>query len=966
MLGGRALPRGGPKPGRALRRVALCTAGMLAVLMPVVPSGATARSGRGGAAVSDTSPVDLAANVKLSAGKAAAAATVVEGDARFEVLSPELIRLEYSPNAHFLDLPTFDVLDRQFGHPAFTRSVSKGWLVLRTSAVELRYRLGSGPFDPANTKLQLLDAGSGQGTAVSPSWEWECTFGQACQAGAATLSGGAQLAQNHQNYGSPAGFVAGLTATGAAASWEVLGAPAGTATLTIRYSNSVGLLGGPAPRTMSLVLDGTTTTQVTMQPTASWDDWATVTEPVSLTAGTHTVELGCAATDDCNVNIDSVSLAATGATAVPFLPAGQLGGYIRSFDSSTYGSSPSCGTGQSGDTCAAALPAEAPGLLDRSGWSLLDDTASAVWTSDGWIAARPAGDLEDGYLFGYGEHYTTALGDFAKLTGPAPLPPEYLFGNWFSNYYPYAASDYENTVLPAFAANGVSLDTLSVDTDWKSPNTWDGWEWNPSLFPDPAAFLSWAASAGIRVTLNVHSSIATDDPQYAATQALAGGTLPTTSCDDGPCAVWDWSQVSQAESNFALQQPIEAQGVSFWWLDWCCDESQASLPGVTPDSWIDHLYAQQLTDEGARGFVLARIGASLQEQVPGASPTGAYADHRSVVHFTGDTWSTWNTLAFEAHLTGDEAAIGVPYVSDDIGGFLGPPPGGTTDPADLYLRWLQLGTFQPIMRLHSNGGLRLPWDYGGTTQTIGDQFMQLRESLVPYLYTLAAQAASTGIPMTQALWLDYPSQSAAYSNPGEYLLGPNVLVAPVTSPGDVATAKVWLPPGTWVDWFTGATFSGSRTVSLSVPLDQMPVFVRAGGIVPLQPPGGRAGTAGSAPITLRVYAGAAGTFTLYDDAGEGLGYLQGQHSSTPVGYTIGSAGNSSTVTIGPAAGSYPGAPASRSFTVDLVGVADPSSVSVDGRPLPPSGWSYDAATRTLQVALGAVAVGESVSLSETG
>jgi Glycosyl hydrolases family 31 TIM-barrel domain/Glycosyl hydrolase family 31 C-terminal domain/Domain of unknown function (DUF5110)/NPCBM-associated, NEW3 domain of alpha-galactosidase/IPT/TIG domain len=512
----------------------------------------------------------------------------------------------------------------------------------------------------------------------------------------------------------------------------------------------------------------------------------------------------------------------------------------------------------------------------------------------------------------------------------------------------------------------VSLDTLSVDTDWKSPNQWDGWEWNPALFPDPSAFLSWAQSQGIHVTMNIHSSVSTSDPQYALAQAIAGGTLAPANCLSGPCAVWDWSKIPQAESNFALQQPIQDQGVAFWWLDWCCDSSSVSMPGVTPDSWINHLYAQDLIDSGQRGFVLARIGASLQNSVAGAYAAGPWADHRSAIHFTGDTWSTWNTLATQAQLAADEGSIGVPYVSNDTGGFLGPPSGAANDPDDLYLRWLQLGTFQPIMREHSNSGQnpRLPWEYDAATQAVGDTFMQLRESLVPYLYTLAQQASSSGLPMTRALYLDYPGQPPAYDHQDEYLLGPDMLVAPVTTPGDVATTSVWFPPGRWTDWFTGATFTGPSAQTLAVPLDRMPVFVKAGGIVPVQPSSGHASTASSAPLTLRVFAGASGRYTMYDDAGQGLGYTRGQYTDTPVSYASGAA--SSTVVIGPARGSYPGAPASRRYAVDLVDLSSPHSVLVDGQALPASGWSYDSATHTVQVSLGTVPAGRATTVTQVG
>jgi hypothetical protein len=949
------------------RKVAIIGTLVLAALS-VLSTAAGAATTTASPATTDTSPVNLSAKINMADGAARQNATVVAGDARFEVLAPDVIRLEYAPGGKFLNQPTYNILDRNFPAPPYTATSRDGWLTIRTSGMVLRYQLGSGAFTPANTRLRLLGKTANGTSSVAPSWEWECTFGQVCQSGAATLSGGAALATNHNGYASPAGFVASYSNPGDDASWQLLGAPAGAATVTIRYSNYIGAIGGPAPRTMTLVVNGTPT-QVTLPPTASWDDWATVTEPVSLLAGTNTVAVDCATGDDCNVNVDDIGVTAPGATAAPVLPTGGLGGYIRSFDSAngTYTSTPSCSdAGDSGTTCDANIPSTARGLLDKSGWYLLDDTQTAVWTSGGWIAPRPAGDVQDGYLFGYGENYATALEDLAKLTGAAPLLPEYTLGNWFSRYYPYTTSEYENQLLPEFKANGVSLDTLSVDTDWKSPNQWDGWEWNPALFPDPSAFLSWAKSQDIHVTMNIHSSIATNDPQYAQAQAIAGGTLAPSNCFSGPCAVWDWSKIPQAESDFAVQQPLQDQGVSFWWLDWCCDASNVSMPGVTPDSWINHLYAQDLVNSGQRGFVLARIGASLQNSTAGTYPAGPWTDHRSAIHFTGDTWSTWNTLAMEAQLAPDEGSIGQPYVSDDIGGFLGPPSGTANDPDDLYLRWLQLGAFQPIMREHSNTGqnARLPWEYDAATQATGDAFMQLRESLVPYLYTLSQQASSSGLPMTQALYLDYPSAPQAYDHPSEYLLGPDMLVAPVTTPGNVATTTVWFPPGRWTDWFTGATFTGPSTQTLSVPLDRMPVFVKAGGIVPLQPSSGHASTAGSAPLTLRVFAGGNGHYTMYDDAGTGLGYQHGQYTDTPISYVSGT--SSSTVVIDPARGSYPGEPSGRQYTVDLVDVSSPHAVLVDGKQLPPSAWSYDGASHTVRVLLGTVPVGGTTTVTQLG
>ncbi len=559
----------------------------------------------------------------------------------------------------------------------------------------------------------------------------------------------------------------------------------------------------------------------------------------------------------------------------------------------------------------------------------------------------------------YGHDYQQALADLNRLTGDSPLLPEYTFGVWFSRYYAYSTSDYENTLIPAFRANHVPLDTLSVDTNWKSPNDWDGWEWNSSLFPDPDRVPELRQAAGHprhpeRPREHRRTTIRSLPPPRRSPE-LHWPTTTRASPPAATCKVWDWSSIPQAESYFALHQPFESQGVSFWWLDWCCDSSTASNPGVTPDSWINHLYAQEMANKNERGFVLSRTGSSYQNPDE-VYPAGPWSGHTSTLAFTGDTWGTWNTLAFQVQLAADESSIDEPYVSDDIGSFLGPPPGSANNPADasddpdVYARWVQLGTFQPILRLHSSAGNRLPWDYPQPADDIAASFLRLREALVPYTYTLADESVRTGLPINRPLYLDYPDEPAAYANPGEYLYGPDVLVAPVTTPGTVSTESVWFPPGQWTDWFTGATFTGPSEQTLTVPLDRMPVFVKAGGIVPEQAPMSHVGAKPDAPTTLRVYPGAPGQFSLYADAGDGTGYQRGQYSLTRIdSWSSPGRGRVTRVSIGPADGRYPGEPNSRSFSVRLERLTAPDAVLVDGRRLRASAWRYDSATDTVIV-----------------
>jgi hypothetical protein len=865
--------------------------------------------------------------------------------ARFEVLSPTLIRLEYAADGQFEDRPTFNVVNRNLPTPHFTTDVRDGWREIRTDKLLLRYREGSGPFSPDNTAISV------DGTVAHPSWPaapGSCAFGTACQAEDGRLTGGESVNYDHTGY-TGRGFAADYGQVSAADAWTITGAPSGDEQLQVRYAN-----GGTVTRTLTVQANGVTIGQLSLPPSASWDSWSVAT--FTLPAGTTTVGTLCGPSDGCNVNLDSVAVTAPGApypVATPEPPItqpGQLGGWTRGLDAYTNQAGTNVDNVQLH-----------PGILNRQGWSLLDDTYTAVRTSDGWVAPRSdhhGKPYQDGYFFGYGLDYQQALRDLRAITGPADMLPEWAFGVWFSRYYPYTTSDYENQLLPAFRANDVPIDALVVDTDWKSPQNWDGWNWNPALFPDPQAFLDWAKQQGLKVALNVHAGIDGSDPKFAQAQQTAQGRLQRAAqCFSPTCYRFDWSDPAQAQAWFGLHQSFEQQGVRQWWLDWCCTDSVVNMPGLTPDSWINELYAKDTDARGLRGFVLARVGSSF-EDYQGAPASGPWGEHRSTVHFTGDTAPTWDSLAFEAQMTSAEASIGEPYVSHDIGSFK-----GKHLPDDLYARWVQFGAFQPILRLHSDHGDRLPWDYGAGQQPAAD-FLRLREALLPYTYTLAWQATQTGLPITRPLYLDYPDQDAAYTNPTEYLYGPDVLVAPVTSPGQVATQKVWFPPGHWTDYFTGATYTGPSTATLQVPLSRMPVFVKDGGIIPEQPGTTHAGGATSDPFTLKVFAGDDGRFTLYSDAGEGFGYQHGQSSTTDLSYR--NLNRLSSLRIGAAQGSYPGAPVSRDYQLDLIDTTRPQLVLLNGRPLPSAAWSYDAATATLHVRTGTLPTNRTATITQIG
>ncbi|SEL43962.1 protein of unknown function [Stigmatella aurantiaca] len=804
--------------------------------------------------------------------------------------------------------------------------------------------------DAGNVNIDSLaigPAGTGLPAPAARAGE-DCGFGGICEAESVGLSGGATAAKDHNGY-SGKGFAAGLDVAGSQLTVRAAGVPAaGTYSLQLRYA-----LGLKTPGAVTMQAGTGAASTLTLPPTSDWDSWRTVRADITLPGGTSDVRLSCPQAGGCAVNVDTVALTKTDAPLLA--PHAALGGYRRGLDAFD------------GDKGSAILN---PGILYQDGWSLLDDTASAAYEpASGKLTPRAAhpGGYQDGYVFGYGQDYPRALGDLAALTGPSKLLPRWAYGVWFSEYLDRTAADFQEHLLPKFRQEGVPLDVLVIDTDFKAGNAWSGWEIDTRKFPDPEGFFDWARAQGLHTTLNIHPSILPTDPQFAAAQATAKGKLThhTGGCSGGAseCYTFDFGDPDQLKAFFGLHDTMKQQGTDFWWLDWCCDASEANIEGATGDAWINQQYTDYTNSRIGRGFAFSRAFGSLQAggySNPTAVPTGPWADKRTTLPFTGDTTSTWGTLAASVGFTsGEGAATGLSAISHDIGGHNGGlwglpgsdvVNGQRTDklPDDLYARWVQFGTFQPIDRLHSNHGDRLPWQYPGAAGESAKKFLNLREALVPYTYTLAREAEATGVPVVRPVYLAYPAEQDAYATAGsEYLYGSDVLVAPVTTPGDTATATVWFPPGSsWTDWFTGKTYAGGTTQSITTGLDTMPVFIKAGGIVPTRSEDVANDVQNPLDaVTLTVAAGAQGHASLFED--DGTTSDRTQSTRTDIRYT--EDGQLAALRVDSPAGSFAGQVQTRAWTVRFVGAREPESVTLDGQAAPAGSWTWDAASSVLTV-----------------
>lgn len=607
-----------------------------------------------------------------------------------------------------------------------------------------------------------------------------------------------------------------------------------------------------------------------------------------------------------------------------------------------------------------------PGLISRNGWVLVDDSTRPLFDSDDfaftkgenspwpWVMLRPSGDRQDWYFFGYGHDYKQALHDFTRVAGRIPLPPRFAFGIWWSRYWSYSDQELDDLVR-GFRENSTPLNVLVIDMGWHISREqlqamhetdqsgeslgWTGYTWNHLLFPDPKDFLTGLHQQGLKATLNLHpaSGIQPWEQQYPA-MARAMGIDPATK----KYVPFDPTNKKWATNYFKLVlHPLEQQGINFWWLDWQ-QEPNTKLPGVNNTWWLNYLHFTDQEREGKRPLLFHRWGG--------------LGNHRYQIGFSGDTVSVWPSLAFQPWFTATAANVGYAYWSHDIGGHM---PGAVTP--ELYTRWIQFGAFSPILRTHTTenpDSERRIWAYPEPYSSIMRNTFQLRMALQPYIYTEARRTYDTGVAFLHPLYYDWPEAGPAYTNKGEYVFGSQMIVAPITQPVDDATQlaqqSVWIPSGEWIERATGKRFTGPLETTRSFSISQIPVYLRAGAIVPMQPPMLHTGQKPVDPLILNIYPlnnHQTSTYKLYADASNSRAYERGIDTWTPI--TATQSDDQLTLHIAPVEGSYPGSITERAYQLHLPADWPPESVTVNGQHLAFAGqdpakigWRYEGNTLT--------------------
>ncbi|HKD75398.1 MAG TPA: TIM-barrel domain-containing protein, partial [Ktedonobacterales bacterium] len=566
------------------------------------------------------------------------------------------------------------------------------------------------------------------------------------------------------------------------------------------------------------------------------------------------------------------------------------------------------GTRRTLDDTGGDVPLE-PGLVSRDGWVLFDDSLSVVFPAgDGWVSPRPPHSALDWYFFGYGHDYAAALADYTRFGGAVPLIPRYMLGIWWSRFWPYSDADLQQLVTE-FADHRLPLDVLVVDMDWHTPGHWTGYTWNHELFPDPEAFLADMHRRGLRVTLNLHPADGVH-PHEAAYDDFAAA-LNKDDADRTPIP-FRITDHQFAESYFSLlHHPLEDQGVDFWWIDWQQGES-TDIAGLDPLIWLNHLHFADARRRGKRPLLFSRWGG--------------LGNHRYPLGFSGDTFGGWATLAALPRFTATAANVGFGWWSHDIGGHF-----GAAEP-ELFVRWVQFGALSPCLRLHATKdplGERRPWAFAPPVLEAVRQAFDLRYRLIPYLYTVARRMHDDGSALCRPMYYAYPERTAAYDAHGQYLLGADLIAAPITQPADpqtgLALVDVWIPPGTWYRFDTGEAFNGPRWVRIAGDLAAMPLLVRAGAVVPLAQPALHLEDIPRDHLDITIFPGDDGTFRLYEDDGTTEAYLVGAYEWTTLTCTQ-RGKDERIVRIAPVEGQCATLPAQRSYTLTFTRTTPPEKV----------------------------------------
>ena len=562
-----------------------------------------------------------------------------------------------------------------------------------------------------------------------------------------------------------------------------------------------------------------------------------------------------------------------------------------------------------------------PLLLSSNGYGIFWNNGSRSRFNNRFVHAfylsSEVSDSMDYYFF-YGPDFDRLIADYRELTGAAPL-----FGKWAYGYWQCKNRYDSQAELLAIAQKyrdlHIPLDNIVQDWFWW--NTMGDPVFNKN-YPDPKGMVDALHKNNVHLMISVWPYFRPGSPVYDDMDKRGFFIDRTIAPSFHPVgqALYDAFNPEARKYYWNLMNSALFKiGADAWWLD----TTEPETEGRETNLLVTNKVALGNGARYANEFPLLTTTAVYQGQREASDKKRVFilsrsayagAQRNAAATWSGDVDPNWETFRRQIPAGLNYSLSGLPYWTTDIGGFVSANP---DDPAyrELDVRWFQFGTFCPIFRAHGTRTTNQNevWSYGPDAQKILIAYDKLRYRLMPYIYSLAWKTTSEGYTIMRPLVMDFREDLHAQNIGDQFLFGPAILVNPVTEPGS-ATRHLYLPAAKWYDFWTGAAIQGGNTLDAPSPIDRMPLYVRAGSILPLGPDVEFAAEKSSDPIELRIYRGANGSFTLYEDENDSYDYERGVCATIPLSWDD----STNTLTIGDRTGAFPGMLEKRTFRVVFV------------------------------------------------
>jgi alpha-D-xyloside xylohydrolase len=566
-----------------------------------------------------------------------------------------------------------------------------------------------------------------------------------------------------------------------------------------------------------------------------------------------------------------------------------------------------------------------PVMVSSSGYGVLWDNPSVtdveigVKGAEGIVSWKSEfGSMLD-YYFSYGPDIDRVVQGYRQVTGQAPLMPRWLWG-FFQCKERYASQSELVDVMSQYRERRVPIDGVIQDWQYWPKGGWGSHEFEQSRYPDPAGMLNKLHEMNAHVFVSVWARFDVGT-QNGDELKKAGALYEPVLKNVYPVGEGRWYDAFNSDGRRIYWNQISSKlfklGLDGWWLD----ASEAELSG----NWGEF-----------RGFqTAAGPGAAVYNAYPLMTTTGVYKGQRAendkkrvailtrsayagqqrnaAITWSGDINGTWDVLAKQIPAGLNFSISGIPYWNTDIGGFFGGDP---KDPAyqELFTRWFQFGAFNPMFRVHGTGASKEFWQWDERTQQIWRRYVSLRYRLLPYTYSTSWQVTHDGGTMMRPLVMDFAEDREALNIADQYMFGRGLMINPVVQAG-ATSRSVYLPgKDLWYDFWTGNRVAGGQRIHATAPIETMPIYVPAGTILALGPELQYSNEKPADALEVRVYRGANGSFTLYEDEGDSYNYEKGVYSTIPFTWNE----NTRTLTIGARQGDFPGMLKTRSIHVVFV------------------------------------------------